>query len=120
MLILSLAVNILVLAPVCISLLRSAGWTTLAYGAAAPARGILLSVYLAILLGSVALLGLLCAAPSPAITAMAIALLAIQVLYKVSTPFTVGTLSNPVVVSNLLIATLHLIAISLSLGTVLS
>ena len=43
----------------------------------------------------------------PARTQMAAALLLVQVLYKVTTPLTVGTLANPVVVSNLVIAGFH-------------
>jgi hypothetical protein len=36
------------------------------------------------------------------------ALLAVQVVYKLTTPFTVGTLRNPVVLSNLGIVSIHL------------
>ena len=35
------------------------------------------------------------------------ALLLVQVLYKVTTPLTVGTVTNPVVVSNLIVAAIH-------------
>lgn len=97
---LSLALNILVLVPVCGSLLTGAGWTLAAYGPASPARGILLSVYLAILVVSVGLLF----KPVPAMVA---ALLIVQIVYKVTTPFTVGTIANPVVLSNLAIAAVH-------------
>jgi hypothetical protein len=97
---LSLALNILVLVPVCGSLLSNAGWTLAAYGPASPARGILLSIYLAILVVSVGLLF----KPVPAMVA---ALLIVQIVYKVTTPFTVGTLANPVVLSNLAIAAVH-------------
>lgn len=38
---------------------------------------------------------------------MIAALLLVQVIYKLLTPLTVGTLANPVVVSNILIAALH-------------
>ncbi|WP_238339435.1 hypothetical protein [Novosphingobium ginsenosidimutans] len=97
---LSLALNILVLVPVCGSLLTGAGWTLAAYGPASPARGILLSIYLAILVVSVGLLF----KPVPAMVA---ALLIVQIVYKVTTPFTVGTIANPVVLSNLAIAAVH-------------
>lgn len=97
---LSLLFNLAVLAPVCGSLLLSAPWTVAAYGAPSPARGILLSVYLAIGLLS----ALLLLRPVPAAVA---ALLAVQVLYKVTTPLTTGSISNPVVISNLLIAAVH-------------
>lgn len=104
MIILSLALNILVLVPVCFSLLTSAGWTQATYGPPSPARGILLSIYLAILVGSAALLF----KPVPAMVA---ALLIVQIVYKITTPFTVGTLGNPVVISNLLIAAFHSVTV---------
>lgn len=100
MITLSLLLNIAVLVPVTYSLLTGAGWVEAAYGPASPARGILLSIYLAILLGSAALLF----KPVPAMVA---ALLAVQVIYKLTTPFTVGTVANPVVASNLAIAAVH-------------
>ncbi len=104
---LSLLLNILVLVPVCGGLFRHARWTLHAFGADTPARGILLSVYVAILLASVALL----IVPSR----MAIAtLLALQILYKLTTPFTVGTLRNPVVISNLAIAAFHGMTLALA------
>lgn len=96
----SLGLNIAVLVPVCFGLVTRAAWTAAAYGPETPARGILLSVYLAILVGSAGLL----VKPIPAMVA---ALLAIQIIYKLSTPFTVGTFGNPVVVSNLAIAAFH-------------
>lgn len=98
---LSLAVNVLVLVPVVGSLLTDAPWVSGALGPRSGARGILLAVYVAILVASLALLW----RPEPgAVTA----LLAVQVVYKLLTPATVGTLRNPVVLSNLGIAALHL------------
>jgi len=41
------------------------------------------------------------------------ALLLVQVIYKITTPFTVGSLENPVVISNLVVAALHLLTLSL-------
>jgi hypothetical protein len=70
------------------------------YGEGTPARAILLSIYLAI--GMVSVLLLVHREPK----AVA-ALLLVQVLYKVITPLTVGTLANMVVVSNLVIAGFH-------------
>lgn len=105
MVLLSLLLNILVLVPVTASLIADAHWTHDAYGTAAPARGILLSVYAAILLLSLALLFL----RDPKLVA---ALLLVQVLYKVTTPLTVGTLRNPVVISNLAIAAVHLVTLA--------
>lgn len=107
---LSLFLNLAVLAPVCGSLILSASWTLAAYGPPSPARGILLSIYLAIGLLS----ALLLLQPVPAAVA---ALLAVQVLYKVTTPFTTGSISNPVVISNLLIAAVHIATLVVLLKT---
>jgi hypothetical protein len=96
----SLALNIAVLVPVCYGIWSNAAWANSAYGAETAARGILLSVYAAILLCSV---GLLFKPVAP----MVAALLLVQIVYKVTTPFTVGTFANPVVISNLGIATFH-------------
>jgi hypothetical protein len=96
----SLGLNIFVLVPVCLGLLTKADWTLAAYGPESAARGILLSVYLAILVTSAGLLF----KPLPAMVA---ALLLVQILYKVTTPFTVGSFENPVVMSNLGIAAFH-------------
>jgi hypothetical protein len=100
MVILSLLINVFVLLPVCAGLLVDASWTTAAYGDRTPARAILLSIYMAIGLVSVLLL----VRREPKAVA---ALLLVQVLYKVTTPLTVGTVANPVVVSNLLVAGFH-------------
>jgi hypothetical protein len=100
----SLVLNIAVLVPVCLGLLAKAEWTISAYGPNTPARGILLSVYLAILFASTGLL----VKPVPAMVA---ALLLVQIVYKFTTPFTVGTISNPVVMSNLAIAAFHCVTL---------
>jgi protein-S-isoprenylcysteine O-methyltransferase Ste14 len=97
---LSLLVNVAVLLPVCVGLLTNASWATSAYGEATPARAILLSIYLAI--GIVSVL-LLVRRERKAVAA----LLLVQVLYKLTTPLTVGTIVNPVVMSNLVIAAFH-------------
>jgi hypothetical protein len=97
---LSLLLNIFVLTPICAGLITNASWIGEAYGPCSAARGILLSVYLSI--GVVSLLFLL--APEPRAVG---ALLLVQVLYKLTTPVTVGTFANPVVVSNLGIAAFH-------------
>ena len=104
MIILSLAVNILVLAPVSYGIATGAPWADDAYGAASPARGIVLAMYTAILLASIAFLF----KPVPAAVA---ALLAIQIIYKVLTPVTVGSFANPVVTANLAIAALHAVTL---------
>lgn len=96
----SLLLNIIVLIPVCYGLLSNANWTQISYGNHTPARSILLSVYIAILLCSIILLF----KPDPKMVA---ALLCVQIIYKFITPFTVGTLSNSVVISNIFIAIFH-------------
>ncbi|MEY4507393.1 MAG: hypothetical protein RL297_1971 [Pseudomonadota bacterium] len=96
----SLLTNVLVLIPVCLGLLFDAAWVVNGYGAPSPARGILLSIYGAILMAS---LGLLWRTMPIAVAS----LLLVQVLYKITTPLTVGALDNPVVISNLVIAALH-------------
>ena len=100
----SLALNIAVLVPVCYGLLITASGSILAFGPSTPARGILLSVYMAILICSAGLLFW----PVPAMVA---ALLLVQVIYKVTTPFTVGSFTHPVVMSNLGIAAFHCITL---------
>lgn len=100
MIVISLVLNIAVLTPVCYGLVTDAAWARESYGDATAARGILLSVYIAIALVSLGMLVL----SEPKLVA---ALLLVQVIYKIITPFAVGTVSNPVVVSNLLIALFH-------------
>ena len=100
----SLIINIFVLVPVCVGLVTDASWTQEAYGTKTPARSILLSIYLAILLASIVFLWM----QDPK---MIFTLLSLQIIYKVTTPFTVGTLNNPEVVSNLLIAAFHIVTV---------
>ena len=71
-----------------------------AWGTFTEARGILMAIYFAILAASFALLFF-------PVAAFIVALLSVQVVYKVTTPFTVGTIKNPVVISNLVISVLH-------------
>ncbi|WP_084582107.1 hypothetical protein [Sphingomonas azotifigens] len=101
----SLLLNIVVLVPVCLSMLRNSAWVEAAYGPPSAARGILLSIYLAILTASIALLAM----PS---RGAILCLLALQCGYKLMTPFTVGTLRNPVVLSNLGIAAVHAVTLA--------
>jgi hypothetical protein len=106
MIALSLALNIAVLVPVCAGIISNAKWARDCYGEHTPARGILLSIYIAIALVSLLLL----VVNEPKLVA---ALLLVQVVYKVATPFTVGKITNPVVVSNLGIAAFHTITLLL-------
>jgi uncharacterized membrane protein (DUF441 family) len=100
MLTLSLLLNIVVLIPVCVGLATHVDGIQVSFGEATPARGILLAVYLSIL----AVSALLLVFRDPKLTA---ALLLMQITYKLTTPITVGTFHNPVVISNLGIAAFH-------------
>ena len=111
MILISLLVNVLVLIPVCMGLMWDLPRISSVYGSYSLARGILLSVYGAILLVSILLLF----RPLPLLVAP---LLLVQVLYKLTTPFTVGSFTNPVVISNLLVAVLHLITLYLIFRTI--
>lgn len=101
---LSLALNILVLIPVCSGLLFKADWAAESYGSETPARGILLAIYLTILIFSAVLLVKFDAK-------MVMALLMVQIVYKVLSPIMVGTLTNPVIISNLFIAAFHAVSV---------
>ena len=96
----SLVLNILVLIPVCSGILLKANWAVDSYGVETPARGILLSIYLAILIFSALLLFKF----DPKFV---MALLSVQIIYKLLSPFMVGTFTNPVIISNLFIALFH-------------
>jgi hypothetical protein len=111
MIYISLIINVVVLIPVCIGLISDASWVEYGYGLASPARGILLSIYGSILLVSLGLL----INPLPMLVAP---LLLVQVLYKLSTPFTVGNFTNPVVISNILVALVHLVTLVLILRSI--
>lgn len=69
-----------------------------------PARGILLALYTTILFASISLLFFFDAK-------LAFALFAMQIVYKLLSPFTVKTLKNPVVISNVFIAIFHALTI---------
>lgn len=100
----SLGLNIAVLVPVCAVLILNVAPFVDVWGLATPARGILLSMYLSILILSVGLW----MQRNPMLVAP---LLAMQICYKVTTPITVGTITNPVVISNLAIAIVHAITL---------
>jgi len=100
----SLILNIAVLIPVCLALIVDNGNVQNWAGVFTPARGVLLAMYLTILLGSILLL--FYSDPK-----LVFALLFVQIVYKFLSPFTVGTLNNPIVISNLFIAGFHVITI---------
>ena len=97
---LSLLLNILVLIPVSSGLLLNSNWAIESYGIESPARGILLAIYMAILILSCIFLYKFDAK-------LVLALLTVQVIYKVLSPIIVGTIYNPVLISNLIIALFH-------------
>ncbi len=101
---LSLILNIIVLIPVSSGILLNSFWAVEAYGPDVPARGILLSIYLAILIVSAVLLVKFDAK-------FVMALLTVQIIYKVLSPIMVGTLTNPVIISNLFIAAFHIVSV---------
>jgi hypothetical protein len=100
MLLLSLLLNIAVLLPVMLGIVRRATWANAAFGPWTPAQGILLAMYATIALLSAWLLY------RPDVPA-AMALLTVQIVYKLMSPFTVRSVRNPVVLSNLAIAAFH-------------
>jgi hypothetical protein len=101
----SLILNIVVLVPIVVLMALKAKIVDDTWGPFTEARGILWSIYFAILVVSIALLFL----PIPAFIA---ALLSVQVIYKITTPFTVGRIGHPVVISNLVISAVHIATLS--------
>ena len=119
MLCLSLVINKLVLVPMTRSLLGDTGAMLAVYGPRAPARDILLSVYLAILVASVGLLALVSIdATRDASQWAGAGLLCVQVIYKALTIQLVdggvppGWSSNPVVRSTTAIALVHFVSLA--------
>ena len=100
----ALLINIGVLVPVIIGLIKRSRWTIEAYGNDSPSKRILLSIYISILILSLLYLRY------PHHDAIVILLL-MQIVYKITTPLTVRNWKNPVVISNLLIAAFHILAL---------
>ena len=100
----SLGVNILVLTPIVFGMAIGSPIIDRAWDEFTASRGILSSIYFALLVLSTFLF-------IKTIPVFVVPLLATQVIYKITTPFTVGTLLNPVVISNLGIAVLHLVTL---------
>ena len=112
---LSLSVNVVVLIAVCTVLIAfsSSEPVVYAWGPPSSGRGILLSIYFAILFVSIVLLTMHSRNPNnAAIHHMVAVLLATQIVYKVSTPATAGA-ANPVAISNLCISGLHAVTLYL-------
>jgi hypothetical protein len=104
MLYLSLILNILVLVPICYLMLTNNVRMVETLGEFNPARGILLAIYMTILIASIGLLIF----PD---TKFSMALLLMQIVYKLLTPITIKTLKHPFVISNVLIAIVHLVTV---------
>lgn len=100
----SLILNIAVLIPVCFFMLTNNLRMAKTMGEFTPARGILLSMYVTILLTSIFLLFYFDAK-------LAFALFFMQIFYKLISPFAVKSIKNPVVISNIFIAIFHLVTI---------
>lgn len=75
-----------------------------AYGTDTPAQRILLSIYLAILISSAILIFKF----DPKFV---MALLLVQIIYKLLSPLMVGTFTNPVIISNIFIALFHMVSV---------
>lgn len=75
-----------------------------AYGTDTPAQRILLSIYLAILISSAILIFKF----DPKFV---MALLSVQIIYKLLSPLMVGTFTNPVIISNIFIALFHMVSV---------
>ena len=99
----SLIVNIVVLVPIVFSMFVGSPIIDRAWGQFTESRGILSAMYFALLAVSLGLL----VRPIPVFV---VPLLAVQVIYKLTTLFVVG-IFNPVVISNLAIAVLHIITL---------
>jgi hypothetical protein len=100
MIIVSLVGNILCLVPVCSLIVSEVPGFIDAFGPALRARQILLAIYISIIVSSGLLLWL-------RDERMVATLLFVQIVYKVLSPLTVFSLTNPIVLFNLGFALLH-------------
>ena len=105
----ALAFNIIVLLPVMTVLLLKLPPAEVAFGALTDGRLILTSIYMAIALVSAALIALHLMHMPWAIP-MSVALFAVQITYKLITVPMVG-LSNPVVITNLVVVAVQALAL---------
>jgi hypothetical protein len=106
LMIVSLAGNIICLVPICSLIVSEVPGFITAFGPALPARQILLAIYISIIVCSGLLLWL-------RDERMVATLLFAQIVYKVLTPLTVFSFTNPVVLFNLGFALLHSITCGL-------
>ena len=108
---LALFLNVGVLVPVLLGLMRDAPWAEAAYGPDSPARQILVTLYATILGASLVALALAASGQQGLATGLAVPLLALQVSYKLLTLPAVGA-ANPVVRANLGIAAFHALTLA--------
>jgi hypothetical protein len=106
---LSLWINIIVLAPICLGLFLNSKAMNPVFGEKTTAREILLSIYLTLLLASVALLFFV-TLPQNYVRS----LLLVQVFYKLFSVLLIKNKKTPVLWFNLLIAVLHSFTLYLS------
>ncbi|QUJ75845.1 hypothetical protein KDD17_12985 [Sulfitobacter albidus] len=111
MVIVSHALNVLILIAVVPALWRDAPGTAEAFGPDTPARRILMCVYLAILLTSVVALILAGMGHYGMALTIGLVLFPMQILYKTATAFAVG-IDNPVVITNLVVVVVHSITLA--------
>ena len=100
----SLFLNIGVLVPVCFGILSGQDFVAHGWGSKQPSLYILVSIYCTILFFSFYLL----IKPNQYLI---FSLLMMQVVYKLLSPILVGSLQNPVVLSNIVISAVHLISL---------
>ncbi|MEM6816588.1 MAG: hypothetical protein AAF600_19735 [Bacteroidota bacterium] len=100
----SLILNIVVLIPVCLSLVLDLERVKKSAGIFTPARGVLLAMYMTIAIAS----GLLLFITD---SKLVFALFFMQIVYKLLTPITVRTFKNPIVISNVFIAIFHSVTV---------
>jgi hypothetical protein len=106
----ALAFNIIVLVPVVSALMLGLPQTEQSYGPITEGRSILISIYMAIAIVSAALIAMHLKRRTWAMP-MSVALFAVQITYKLITVPMVG-LSNPVVISNLVVVAVQVLALS--------
>jgi uncharacterized membrane protein len=106
----ALAFNIIVLVPVVSAVMLGLPQTEQSFGPTTSGRLILVSIYIAIALVSAALIAMHLKRLVWAIP-MSVALFAVQITYKLITVPMVG-LSNPVVLSNLVVVVVQLLALT--------
>lgn len=107
MITIALILNIIVLTPFCFLILVNNSRIEKVLGSLTPARSILLAIYITILISSL----LLVIFPNKTLI---FGLLSMQIFYKLLATLTVRDFKNPVIISNVIIAIFHSIALYVS------